>query len=117
MSTLVIDPPTKCPPFDNSQRILAIGGEHDISTIEGLSLLFADAIGDGADPLVVDLSAVSFMDASVVGMLVRTRARMAEDGKTLIVQAPSRRARRVLDMCDEINPTGLVVRDCAACRP
>ena len=117
MSTLVIDPPTKCPPFDNSQRIVAIGGEHDMSTIEGLSLLFADAIGDGADPLVVDLSAVSFINTSIVGMLIRTRAHITEDRKTLIVQAPSRQARRVLNICDEINPLGLVVRDCAAFRP
>lgn len=110
MSTSVVEPPANYPAFEGSQRTLAIGGEHDISTIEGLSLLFVEAIHGGADPLVIDLSGVTFMDASVVGLLIRTGAVLSEDSRSLVLQAPSRQARRVLDLCDEIKPLGLVVR-------
>jgi anti-anti-sigma factor len=51
-------------------------------------------------PLVVDLSWVTFMDASTVGALVASANRLRARGQSLQLRAPSPRALRVLELCD-----------------
>ena len=84
-----------------------IRGEHDLSTVSELSKTLARAIAlDDAD-LVVDLSEVDFMDASGVGVFVRTRAFLEARSRSLSVQSPSPAVRRLFDACglaDLIDP-------------
>jgi anti-anti-sigma factor len=75
-------------------------GEHDISTSERLSSTLEDATRvDGGADVVVDLSDVSFMDASTIGALVVARNRLLALSRSLTVRAPSSAARRLLDLC------------------
>jgi hypothetical protein len=49
--------------------------------------------------VVVDLSAVTFMDASIVGALVGSRNRLRSKSQSLELRAPSPRALRVIQLC------------------
>ena len=81
-----------------------IRGEIDIATCEAMR----DALTAGFSPvhLEADLSAVTFMDASGIGVLLATRAQAAEAGGSLTLRAPSRAVRRLTGILglDEVLP-------------
>jgi anti-anti-sigma factor len=94
--------------------VVWVRGEHDLAT----KVLLADAVTraarlDGA-PVLVDLSAVTFMDASTVGAIVASRNRLRPNAQSLELRAPSALALRVLDLCgltdlvhqETVRPTG-----------
>jgi anti-sigma B factor antagonist len=72
---------------------VTISGEIDIAT----SRAMRDALAISAGPahLEVDLSAVTFMDASGIGVLLAARQRAVDGGGSLTLRAPSRAVRRV----------------------
>jgi anti-anti-sigma factor len=75
-------------------------GEYDRGTVPALSAMFSSAIaGDDAD-LVVDLSEVSFMDASTISVIIRARTFLSVHGRLLRLRDPSKCARRLLTVCD-----------------
>lgn len=79
--------------------VVWVRGDHDESTSVALAAVIARASDlDDADVL-VDLSGVTFMDASIVGTLIRARNQLRARGLSLYVRAPSFTARRLLDMC------------------
>ncbi|MCD9625135.1 STAS domain-containing protein [Rhabdothermincola salaria] len=74
-------------------------GDHHLGTRTRLSAAIAEAArADDAD-LVVDLSGVTFMDASTIGALVVARHHLRARSRSLCVRAPSPLARRLLDAC------------------
>jgi anti-anti-sigma factor len=75
-------------------------GEFDPSTLRALSAMFSSAIADGDADLVVDLSEVSFMDASTISVIIRTNAFLGVHGRLLRLRDPSVCARRLLALCD-----------------
>lgn len=84
---------------DADRTVVWLRGEHDISTVAGLSETMARAIAlDDAD-LVVDLSGVQFMDASTIGVVIGARNFLRPRSRSLALRSPSRCARRVLDLC------------------
>jgi anti-sigma B factor antagonist len=72
---------------------VTISGEIDIAT----SPAMGDALAAGRGPahLEVDMSAVTFMDASGIGVLLAARQRAVDGGGSLTVRAPSWAVRRV----------------------
>jgi anti-anti-sigma regulatory factor len=64
--------------------IVVLNGEHDLSTREALRVAFAQLEGT----LLVDLGLCSFIDASVIGVLLGNARRLAR-----IVHQAGRRAR------------------------
>jgi anti-anti-sigma factor len=72
---------------------VTISGEIDIAT----SRAMRDALATGPGPahLEVDLSAVTFMDASGIGVLLAARQRVVDGGGSLTLRAPSRAVRRL----------------------
>lgn len=86
-------------------------GEHDCSTEDALSAKFADVIGAGDGDLVVDLSAVRFMDASTVTVLARARRRLATEQRALVVRPPSKQATCVLSLCEWLTVSDHAVLD------
>jgi anti-sigma B factor antagonist len=84
---------------DADRTVVLLHGEHDASTVTALSEHMARAIAlDDAD-LVVDLSGVEFMDAATVRLIIRAREFLAVRSRSLTLRSPSRRARRLLDIC------------------
>ena len=84
---------------DPGVRIVALAGEHDLSTAgrlrEDLQLALA-----GGMPILVDLSEVTFVDSSVIGVLVAAhRTAAGVDGQSVSVVAPEDGApARLLDL-------------------
>jgi anti-sigma B factor antagonist len=73
-------------------------GDQDIATVFTLADTLAAVISvDDAD-VVVDLSGVTFMDASTISVLVRAR-RAVSQSRRLTLRSPSKCAQRLLDLC------------------
>lgn len=84
---------------DPARTVVWLHGEHDLATRARLSITIARAAEvDDAD-IVVDLSGVTFMDASTIGALVVAGNHLRPASRSLSVRTPSPRARRVLDLC------------------
>jgi anti-sigma B factor antagonist len=82
------------------RAIVIASGDFDITTTPALSAQMDAAVADGCDDLRLDLEAVSFCDASMMGMLAGLDGRLrAADGSLRIVAA-STPVRRVLHLVD-----------------
>ena len=66
--------------------VVVLRGEHDLSTAEGLQAELEEARAGGL-PVIVDLSAASFIDSAVLGVLIgeHDRARAAGVPVALVV--------------------------------
>lgn len=91
MSRVDSDPPS---------NVVWVRGEQDAATAGALWVNLAEATRLGDADVVVDLSGVTFMDASTIGALVRAGNALGGLSRCLSVRAPSPRARRVLDLCE-----------------
>jgi anti-sigma B factor antagonist len=78
--------------------VLALHGEHDLSTVPSLRRELDDAL-DGAAAIVVDLSHAEFIDSTVLGALARTYDSTSDRDLRFAVVAPvASFARRLLDL-------------------
>jgi anti-sigma B factor antagonist len=82
---------------DGHVWILAVSGEHDLSTAPNLVHDLEAAFGAGG-PVVVDLAEVEFMDSAILNALLaaRERALARQDGSFALVAPPGSFASRVL---------------------
>jgi anti-sigma B factor antagonist len=65
--------------------VLAVGGEIDYAVSPQLRERIADHVKAGRRHLVVDLSAVTFIDSTAIGVLVWAVTRLRKDGGSLAV--------------------------------
>jgi anti-anti-sigma factor len=86
------------PPFSRAETVVWLGGEHDVSTAGALRQTLATVMDTGVD-IIVDLSAVDFIDASVVTVLLYASEVGRANGSSFVLRAPSRCARRVIELC------------------
>ncbi|HVF19605.1 MAG TPA: STAS domain-containing protein [Mycobacteriales bacterium] len=81
---------------DADRTVISIAGELDVATTPALQAAIAAAV-ERALPIVLDASAVSFMDSTgLAGMLA-----MRNDGASdlrLVLQRPSPAVRRILEL-------------------
>lgn len=84
---------------DADCTIVWVRGEHDITTKVTLFVTVARAARLDDVPLLVDLSSVTFMDASTLGAIVGSRNRLRSRAQSLEVRAPSPPALRILELC------------------
>jgi anti-anti-sigma factor len=88
---------------DSHCSVVWLEGEHDVSSkLAVVSVIERVAELDQGD-VQVDLSGVTFMDASIIGALVCARKHLRGLGLSLEVRAPSSAARSVLDLCGVSN--------------
>lgn len=64
---------------DPGLAVLSITGEHDLSTAPELRRRLSTLIGEG-NSIVVDLSPATFVDSSILGVILQARRRAAEAG-------------------------------------
>src|SRR6476660_3399452 len=79
---------------------VVLDGEIDISHCPAIRRLLMAAINGGDVHLAVDMSGVTFIDASGIGVLVAAANRARRAGGGLSLLAPSRQVRRLLDVFD-----------------
>lgn len=97
-------------PPDRDRTVVRVSGDQDIANMSALSDALASATTAGDATVVVDLSGVTFMDASTLGAIVRARLVLESGSRSLIVRSPSPCARRLLDLCgfhDLTEPEGM----------
>jgi len=82
----------------DSIALVSISGELDLFVAGELRDAFAAAEKLGRPTIVVDLSAVSFMDSTVCGILVGEATRRRREGGELVLVSNRNRASRVLEV-------------------
>lgn len=71
---LTIDPPT---------ATIAADGELDIFSARDVAVRLHEALALGCTRVVIDVSGVSFVDASALGVFARVHAMLASEGQTM----------------------------------
>lgn len=88
------------PGSDPVRIVIWVRGAHDVSTSRHLSAIITRAARLDDVDVVVDLSGITFMDASTIGTVVEAHNRLRARSRVLCIRAPSPIARRLLDVCD-----------------
>ena len=72
---------------EENRTVITVSGEVDIATSPALDAAIATAIGEETKQIIIDLTDVSFMDSSGLGVIVRglKRAREAEIDLDLVI--------------------------------
>jgi anti-sigma B factor antagonist len=76
--------------------VLALEGELDLETEEALTALLVGAFETGATTVVLDMSAVTFVDSSGLTSLVTALTSAREAGAGLVLRKTSRQLRDLL---------------------
>jgi anti-sigma B factor antagonist len=77
--------------------VVSLAGELDLYNAEEVRRALLDTLADGADVLVVDLSEVTFIDSTALGVLIEARSRMTDRGGFRLA-APGLEVRRALEI-------------------
>ena len=93
------EPQVSATALDTDLGVVWVRGEQDVSTVTALSATIARAMTRDEADLVVDFSGVQFMDASTVGVIVRTRQFLRLQSRSLVLRSPSTCTRWVLELC------------------
>jgi anti-sigma B factor antagonist len=78
--------------------VLVVSGDADLHLAPELRDRLAEAITDGARHIVVDLSAVTFIDSMALGVLLGARNRLREAGGHLRLVVPASDVRRIFEL-------------------
>jgi anti-sigma B factor antagonist len=71
-------------------------GEFDLATTANLTALLGQAVAAGCREFRIDMSAVTFCDASTIGLLVSLERRLRADGGSLTIASWSPSVLRLL---------------------
>ncbi len=78
---------------------ITLEGELDISTAPELEAALHEAADESADPCVLDLRALTFMDSSGLRTILSANNAARRDGWTLRLVAGPRAVQRVFEIC------------------
>lgn len=81
----------------NGALVVSLAGELDLYNAEEVRSALFDACTAGPEVLVVDLEEVRFIDSTALGVLIETRAKMA-DRSGFRLAAPGLETRRALEV-------------------
>jgi anti-anti-sigma factor len=86
--------------------LVTLAGECDLNTGRQLRDVLTSEVSRGAQRLIVDLSALAFMDSTGYQVLLSTRSLLAVRGGTLVLVAPQPVVARILELtgADQIMP-------------
>lgn len=83
--------------LDGATALLAVRGELDLATAPELKWSLSDAFGEGHRRVVVDLSAVEFIDSTALGVLVGVQ-RSLPPGSTLALVCAGRKVLNIFEL-------------------
>lgn len=81
--------------IEAGQTVAHVRGEIDMATCERLRAAIEPHLGP-RQTVILDLSGVTFMDSSCLGVFTEARTTLTADGGSLILRNPSDAARRLL---------------------
>ena len=84
--------------FRIDQVILVVRGDVDVLAAPTLGAILGALVDQGHPHVVVDCTAVAFMDAAGLGVIAKSSARLAESGRVLTLRAVTPQTRRILDI-------------------
>lgn len=90
--------------------VLVLGGELDVVTTAALRVQIMKVLTGITEPVIVDLSGVTFCDASGLALLVGAQRRANLDGRTVVLAGPCPQVSKLLhitglDRAFTIHPT------------
>ena len=83
---------------DNGAATVTVRGEVDVYTAPRLRERLYAVVGDGAHRVVLDLAEMTFIDSTGLGVIVGTLKRLRERDGDLVLRAPSRSTKKVLEI-------------------
>lgn len=79
--------------------VVAVAGEADLFTAPQVKEALLTAIDDGATRLIIDFSRTTFIDSTVLGILISARRRLAEaGGQEIALVVTDRNVIKVLEI-------------------
>jgi anti-sigma B factor antagonist len=84
--------------LDEKRYVVALAGEIDMYTAPDVKREFGDAIDLGARRLIVDLTATTFIDSTMLGVLIGAQKRLREREGTLAIVASDRNLTKVFEI-------------------
>jgi len=84
--------------FGSDCFVVAAGGELDLHTVDRLRDKLADVIEAGGRRILVDLTGVSFMDSTALGVLVGAAKTLRSSRGHLVLVADDPRVTRVIEI-------------------
>lgn len=75
--------------WDGGAAVVRVRGEVDFAGAGRLRAVVLELARRRADPLVLDLSAATFLDSTGISLMVQARRRLLDDGRELVLRAPS----------------------------
>jgi len=93
--------------IDREADVLVVRGEIDMAVEREFEEALRDAMSSGTT--IVDLSGVSFIDSTGLGVLINIAVEMNGTGP-LVVRRPSRAVRRVMQIALPTGAPGLEIR-------
>jgi anti-sigma B factor antagonist len=84
--------------LDDNAFVVAAAGEADMYTAPALEQALDGVIGLGGTSAVLDLAEVSFIDSTVLGVLLRYRERLQALGGDLVIVSADRRVLRTFEI-------------------
>lgn len=93
---------------NGESRVIRVSGEVDVSNKDELNAAIANTQSEGAQEVEVDLTEVSYIDSSGIGVLVAAAHRASGAGTRFFVSHPQRNVARVLSMLGMGDELGLV---------
>jgi anti-sigma B factor antagonist len=96
--------------------LVSVAGEIDLYTAEELQRRVREATSVGADTVLLDLSAVGFIDSTALGVVVQETKRLEGRGHALILVTDDPRTVRVLEVTglDRVLPRHATLHDALA---
>ena len=84
--------------LSDSLALVSVSGELDLYTADRLRNAVDEATSVGADTVLLDLSAVGFIDSTALGVIVQETKRLEGRGLALTLVTDDPRTRRVLEV-------------------
>lgn len=91
-------PGTNAVADEQAGAVVKVAGELEFGTAPTLREALLGLSQEGADPVVVDLADVHFIDSSGVSLLVQAKQRIESQGGRFVLRRPAHRVKRVLEV-------------------
>ena len=85
-------------PIGEHSYLISLVGDFDLHAGAEFERRVLEALGRGATELLIDLSEVSFIDSTTIGILMRTRKRLAPVGGRVLVVTSDRNILRLFEI-------------------